>query len=357
MTKIGSLAWLKGVVLLGGLILGLATVAVAQKPDSLQLNPDVPMTYTVKKGDTLWGISGMYLKEPWRWPELWDNNPQVDNPHLIYPGDVLSLSWEDGRPRLMVGSRGVVKLSPEVRSQALSTAIPPIPRDQIDPFLRSNRVVDALVFDASAYVIAADAGRLVSGKGDRIYGRGPLVEGTDIYGILREGQIIVDPVTEEILGLTVVDIGTGSLIPGDDDLNEGAVKTFEVTRSTEEVRVEDRLMPQLEGIVDAYFQPKAPDFQVENGFMVAVDGGVTQIGALDIVTLNLGERDGVVVGDVMAIYQSGETVIDPVKGDPVTLPDVRAGMLMVFSVYEKASFALVLTASRPLAVMDKVKNP
>lgn len=330
----------------------------AQRPDTVQLKNDVPLTYVVKRGDTLWDISGIYLEEPWRWPELWDSNPQIDNPHLIYPGDVLSLRWEDGRPRLGLASRGDVKLSPTVRSESLDTAIPPIPRDQIDPFLRANRVLDPGLMGSLAYVIAGDAKRIISGLGDRIYVRGPIDPDDRAFGIIREGSLIVDPITQEVLGVTAIDIGSASLLPGEEaSTAPEAVKELEITRMTEEIRIGDRLIPLEEGILDAYFQPKAPSVPVENGFMVAVSSGVTQIGPMNIVTINRGEREGLALGDVLAIYQTGEVVKDPLTNEMVALPDVRAGVLMLFSVYEKASYGLVLTATRPLAVGDKVMNP
>ena len=136
-----------------------------------------------------------------------------------------------------------------------------------------------------------------------------------------------------------------------------AVKEFEITRMTEEIRIGYRLIPLTEGILDSSFQPKSPDSDIENGIMVAVSSGVTQIGPMNIVTINRGDREGLIVGDVLAIYQTGEVVQDPIQQEMVALPDVRAGIVMVFAVYEKASFGLVLTATRPLAVGDKVKNP
>ncbi len=348
--------------LMGGLallaVLSAAAIAQDSRPDTVKLNDDVPMTYVVKRGDTLWDISDIYLQEPWRWPELWDANPQVDNPHLIYPGDILTLSWEGGRPRLSLSARGDVKLSPEIRSESLNTAIPPIPRDQVDAWLRANRIIDPLTFDSSAYVVGADAQRIVAGKGDRIYARGPIDAEDQNYLVAREGKTFIDPITGELLGVEVRDMGTAALLaPPDQFFTDEDVKELELTRTTEEVRRADRLLPQEEGIVDAFFQPKAPDVQIEEGFMIAVDGGVTQIGPLDIVTINRGDREGLQVGDVLAIYQTGETVKDPINGEIVKLPDVRAGVLMLFSVYEKASYALVMKASRPLAIGDKVKNP
>jgi len=343
---------------LAGFMTLFVAFASAQQGDRVKLKDDLPLTYVVKKGDTLWDISNVFLHEPWRWPELWDSNPQIDNPHLIYPGDVLELRWEDGRPRLRRVSRGEVNLSPTMRSEPLDIAIPPIPRDQIDPFLRANRVLEPGAFELLPYLIAGDAKRLISGLGDRVYGRGSIDAADRTFGIVRKEAPIVDPLTGELLGIHVSDIGTASLLaPSTARFDDGEVKQFEVTRMTEEVRIGDRLLPTEEGVLDAYFHPKAPDTEIENGFMVSVDGGVTQIGQMDIVTINRGDREGLTVGDVLSIYQTGETVLDPVLGDPVALPDVRAGVLMLFAVYEKASYGLVLAANRPLAVGDKVKNP
>ena len=337
----------------------ISVVSVAQPPpsNSPALNNDVPLNYVVQQGDTLWGISGVYLQEAWRWPELWDTNPQLDNPHRIYPGDVLALRWEGGRPRLGLSSRGGLKLSPNVRSQSLDTAIPPIPRDQIDPFLRNNRILESGAFSDLPYVIAGDAQRIISGLGDRIYVRGPVASGDQVFGIIREGSPVIDPTTQEVLGITALDIGSASLTSGGTEGSSDAVKEFEITRMTEEIRIGDRLIPLQAGIMDSFFQPKSPGVEIENGFMVAVNSGVTQIGPMSIVTINRGDREAVMVGDVFAIYQTGEIVQDPVKQEMVALPDVRAGVLMVFAVYEKASFGLVLTATRPLAVGDKIRNP
>lgn len=336
-----------------------SAVSFAQSPASNPptLKNDVPLNYVVQQGDTLWDISGVYLQEAWRWPELWEINPQVDNPHRIYPGDVLSLRWEGGRPRLALASRGDVTLSPSVRSQPLDTAIPPVPRDQIDPFLRNNRILEAGVFPDLPYVIAGDAQRIISGLGDRIYVRGPVASGDQVFGIIRQGNPILDPLTQEVLGISALDIGSASLSSAEVEEASNAVKEFEITRMTEEIRIGDRLIPLSAGILDSFFQPKAPDSDIENGFMVAVSSGVTQIGPMNIVTINRGDREGLMVGDVLAIYQTGEVVQDPLQKEMVALPDVRAGVLMVFAVYDKASFGLVLTASRPLAVGDKVKNP
>ncbi|MFV8818924.1 LysM peptidoglycan-binding domain-containing protein [Haliea sp. E17] len=319
---------------------------------AVELKDDVPETYIVKKGDTLWGISGMYLDEPWRWPELWDVNPQIDNPHLIFPGDELYIIWVDGQPRLRL-RRGDLKLEPSMRVSALDLAIPAIPLDQIEAFLLYHRIIHADELNNSAYVVAGAQEHLISAPGDHIFGRGPFPEGERAYGIYRTGDTYRDPLTDELLGYQAKDIGNAKLLSS----SEEAIKELEINRVTEEVRIADRLLPLPERVLDSTFYPKAPNVPVENGYMIAVDGGVTQIGAMDIVVINKGERDGMEVGDVLAVYQTGELVFDQVAEENVRLPDVRAGLAMVFQTYEKASYALVLKSNRPLKVLDKVKNP
>ncbi|KAA1190570.1 LysM peptidoglycan-binding domain-containing protein [Pseudohalioglobus sediminis] len=320
---------------------------------AVALKEDVPETYIVQKGDTLWGISGMYLQEPWLWPELWDVNPQIDNPHLIYPGDELYLVWVDGQPRLRLRRGRDVKLDPSMRVTPLDLAIPLIPLDQIGAFLLRHRILAADDINNSAYIVSGDKGHLISAPGDIVYGRGPFPDGERTYGIYRAGDTYRDPITEELLGYQAQDIGNAKLLSS----NKAKVTELEINRVTEEVRVTDRLLPMDERVIDATFHPRAPEVEIEDGFMIAVDGGVTQIGTTDIVVLNKGLRDGVEVGHVLAIYQSGELVFDQVAQENVLLPDVRAGLAMVFESFEKASYALVLKSNRPLKVLDKVKNP
>lgn len=320
---------------------------------AVELNEDVPETYIVKDGDTLWGISGMYLREPWRWPELWDVNPQIDNPHLIFPGDRLYLIWIDGEPKLRVARGRDVKLQPNMRVTPLDLAIPIIPLDQIGPWLMRHRILGADDLNNSAYVVAGDQQHLISAPGDRVFGRGPFPDGERAYGIYRASDSYVDPLTGEVLGYQAQDIGNARLLSS----NTQEVTELEITRVTEEVRIADRLLPLEERILDATFQPRAPDVDIEDGFMIAVDGGLTQIGEMSIVVLNKGKRDGLQIGQVLAVYQTGGLVFDKVSETNVRLPDTRAGLAMVFEAFEKASYAIILKASRPLRVGDKVKNP
>jgi hypothetical protein len=334
-------------------LLLLSLIFSAWTQAEVELNEEVPEVYVVKKGDTLWGISGMYLREPWLWPELWDVNPQIDNPHLIYPGDELYLVWVDGQPRLRMRRGRDVKLQPNMRVSQLDLAIPIIPLDQIGPWLKRNRVLDAEDINNSAYIVAQDERALIGGPGDRLFGRGPFPDDERTYGIYRVGQNYVDPVTQEYLGYQVMDIGTAKMLSS----NRDEVTELEITRITEEVRIADRLLPQEERILDASFHPQAPDKEIEGGIMIAVEGGLTLIGDMSIVVINRGKRDGLKIGHVLAVYQSGGTVFDKVAQSNVSLPDTRSGLAMVFESFEKVSYAIVLKTTRPLRVFDLVKNP
>jgi len=320
---------------------------------AVELNEDVPETYIVKKGDTLWGISGMYLQKPWLWPQLWDANPQIDNPHLIYPGDELYLVWIDGEPKLRLRRGRDVKMVPNMRVSDLDLAIPIIPLDEIGPWLKWSRIVAEGELKDAPYVVSGDQRHLLAAPGDKVYGRGVFPEDERVYGIYRPGQAYYDPVTGELLGYQAQDIGNANLL----SRNTDAVAELEITRVTEEVRISDRLLPMRERIIDATFHPRAPDVEITDGFMIAVPGGVTQIGTDAIVVLNKGARDGLEIGQVLAIYQAGEVVFDEVARENVKLPDVRAGLAMVFEVFDKASYAIVLKSNKPLQVGDKVKNP
>ncbi|MCQ4348095.1 LysM peptidoglycan-binding domain-containing protein [Pseudomonas stutzeri] len=334
-------------------LLLLAAGSLAQA--EVQLRDGHPQTYTVVRGDTLWDISGKFLRQPWKWPEIWKANPQVQNPHLIYPGDVLNLVWIDGKPYVMLdrgASRGTIKLSPQIRSTPMAEAIPTIPLEKINSFLLSNRIVDnAETFSQAPYVVAGNAERVVSGAGDRIYARGDFSAGEQAYGLYRQGKTYSDPQSREVLGINADYIAGGEVVA-----EEGDIATLVLRRTTQEVRIGDRLLPTEERAINSTFVPSEPSEPVD-GLILDVPRGVTQIGQLDVVTLNRGARDGLAEGNVLAVYKTGETVRDRVTGESVKIPDERAGLLMVFRVYDKLSYGLVLNATRSLAVHDKVRNP
>ena len=321
------------------------------------LRLDHPDRYVVKKGDTLWGISETFLRTPWMWPEIWQVNPQIENPHLIFPGDVVSLVYLDGKPRLVLqrgdGSR-TVKLSPTKRVEPLDTVIPAIPLDAVDAFLNRSRVVTRQLLSDASYVISGHEGRIVSGNGDKLYARDHLDGGIKLYssyGVYRPSTRYVDPDTGEELGVEALEIGLGKIIEKEDDIS-----TMRLSASNEEVRLQDRLLPTEEAKVIPTFFPSTPEQEV-NGKIIAVLGGVSQVGQFDVVAINRGARENIEIGNVMAIYHSSGTVKDRLRKDVVRLPSERAGILMVFRVFEKMSYGLVLKAQRPLAVMDELRNP
>lgn len=338
-----------------------ACLSFSAMADEARLKDSHPDSYRVVKGDTLWDISETFLQNPWMWPEIWHVNPQIDNPHLIYPGDVIKLIYLDGQPRLTVErgpearrykmSPGTVKLEPAVRIQPLGEAIPAIPLDEVDKFLTRSRVVSSEELYSAPYVLTGAEQHLVVGAGDELYARGDYDDNVKVYGVYRAGQRFVDPETKEVLGLQALDIGTVKMRAQTDD-----VATFAVTRTTEEIRIEDRLLPHEERAIDSTFFPSIPENDIE-GLIMAVEGGLSQVGRMDVVAINRGEREGLEIGNVMAIYKEGGMIRDRVKGDVVKLPEEKAGLLMVFRTFEKMSFALVLEASRPLAVNDLIRRP
>ncbi|MNL00958.1 hypothetical protein D3C87_1214100 [compost metagenome] len=192
---------------------------------------------------------------------------------------------------------------------------------------------------------------MLSGAGDRIFARGHFDPAQPAYGIFRQGKVYIDPQSKEILGINADDIGSGEFVA-----TEGDVATLELQRTTQEVRIGDRLFSGEEHMINSNFTPSAPSHEI-NGLIIDVPRGVTQIGELDVVTLNKGLRDGLAEGNLLAVMKTGETVRDRITGQPLKIPDERAGLLMVFRTYDKLSYGLVLSASRSLSVMDKVRNP
>lgn len=338
------------------LVLGMLTVCllgspwagiVAQEP---QLRSDSPETYTVRKGDTLWDISNTFLQNPWMWPEIWHVNTQISNPHLIYPGDVIKLIYRGGKPRLTVErSERVYRLSPETRVIEEEDAIPAIPLSDINSFLSRSRIVGIGELEQAPHVVAGQDRRLIVGAGDRLYARGDFTEGLSVFGVYRRGDVYRDPDTGEMLGIQALDIGTAKLQSID-----GEIATMAITRTTEEIRIGDRFLAQEERAIDSSFTPSPGDV---DGIILAVEGGLSQVGRLDVVVLNRGAREGVQAGNVLAVYKRGGEFRDRIKKDMVRLPDERAGLLMIFRTFEKVSLGLVLEAERPLAVNDLIRKP
>lgn len=336
------------------LTLSLALITCSVFADQVVLKDGHPDRYVVVKGDTLWDISGRFLNSPWLWPEIWHVNPQIENPHLIYPGDLIALVYIDGQPQLRIqrGTGGTYKLSPKARVERLDTAIPTIPVDAIQQFLTQPLVAEEDVMKTAPYVLSSADEHLITGIGDRVYAMGIDDSKGSQYNIFRPGDPYIDPDTDELLGYEAKFIGDASVE------RFGEPATLELTRTNREVNIGDRLAPMSQEDVYAYFTPHAGDEKLE-GKIISVVDGVTQIGQYQIVVMNRGEREGVDVGTVFAVYQTGHKIPDQVSRSKkeVKLPDERAGLVMVFRTFEKVSFGLIMKAESALHVGDKIKNP
>ena len=325
--------------------------------DEIALRPNHPDRYVVVKGDTLWDISARFLETPWRWPEVWSFNPQIKNPHLIYPGDVVSLVYDEhGRPMLKV-DRGqpTVKLSPQVRATRVDTPISTIPLNAIQQFLGHPQVISEREIDAAAYIVASTDGHLIAGKGDDIYVRG-LVAGADTeFNVIRIGDPYRNPGAKpgDILGYEAIHVADATVT------EFGDPSTLKVTNSTREIVVGDRLLPKRELGFDQTFIPHPPDTPIE-GLIIDVVDGVHVVGQFQTVVLNKGESDGLETGHVLAVFQSGGSVRDPranKNDEKVNLPDIRAGVIMVIRSFELVSYAMVMESQRAMKIYDSVRNP
>ncbi len=332
-----------------GLLLGcVLAVAYGQQ---VVLNPDHPDRYVVKQGDTLWDIAGRFLKEPWRWREIWRDNPQIANPHWIYPGDTLVLRQGASGPSVeLQRGRSEVKLSPQVQAIPLPRPIPTVPLDVVGPFLIQPLVVSQSQLHRAAYVVGNPNGRLVVGTGDKVYVRGiDEFEGTN-FRIFRAGDVFRDPSTREVLGYEAVHVADGKLVRSD------GLASLVITDALMGIHPGDRVLPADETEPDTSFLPRPPAMPVE-GRVIAIPDGSPYVGRYGVVVVDLGQGDGVEVGDVLAVDQSGETVHDPVRGGRVRLPDEHAGLVMLFRVFDRVSYGLVMQATREMSVRDVVTNP
>lgn len=331
----------------------------------IPLAADAPNQYVVKRGDTLWDISSTFLRDPWYWPEIWQVNPQVENPHLIYPGDILTLIYVDGRPVLR-HQRGVraERLSPQIRVKQLDEAINTISYEQIAAFLSKGMILEKGEIAQLPYMLASRGDHLIAGAGNDIYAReevaGLKLRGVGSrYSIVDIGDALVDPDDGEVLGYEADYVGQGQL------RRTGDPATLRLVESAREAVPGDRLIDQ-EIDIPLNFFPKAPENEI-NGQIISVVDGVALIGQFQVVVLNRGLNHGLVAGDVLTAYVSGDTVRDrfrngssgfmSIGGEEVKLPDERAGTIMVFKSYERVSYALVMEAESEIQVLDRVSNP
>ncbi len=329
-----------------------------------------PASHTVQRGDTLWAIATLFLKSPWRWPELWGMNLQeIRNPHLIYPGQVLVLVKDGDRARLMVdkGQAGqgamptnTVKLSPRVRSELLeSGAIASIPLQLIAPFLNEAVVLSDNELATAPRIVATQEGRVMISRGETAYVRGDLA-GARSFSLFRQAKPLRDPTTQEVLGYEAGYIGTADYVRAAGTSGADGVPvpaTFVMTSARQEAGVGDRLTPVPARDFSAYV-PHPPDGPM-SGQVISVYGEALTAGQNQIVTINRGQRDGMERGHVLALWRAGSPATDRTgdKPVPIQLPDERTGLLFVFRVFERVSYALIVSAFDPIRPGDRFSSP
>ena len=334
------------VALIASLTLGTIT---AFSQGSSPLAADAPDQYTVVEGDTLWDIASTFLNDPWYWPEIWYINPQVENPHLIYPGDVLALVYIDGAPRVTVGQASTLRLSPEARVTPLTEAITSVSYDSISAFLSRGVIIERGEVDSLPYLLATKGDHLVAAAGNTVYVRGTNAQPGERYNVVKIGDQLIDPETNDLIGYQGIEIGAGTIRASGDPA------TMALITSKQEAKQGDRLIPTSVEIPLNFF-PRAPSSNID-GQIIAVVGGVTQIGQYQVVVLNRGSNHGMAVGDVLTVWQKGPTVRDHVEGGSVRLPDEEAGTVMVFKVYDRIGYGLVMEATTAIHTEDFVRNP
>ena len=355
-----------------------------------ELAPNAPDNYTVKRGDTLWSIAGLFLKSPWRWPELWGMNlQQVRNPHRIYPGQQLFLDKQDGRAILRMRQSAeaggidtppteTVRVSPRTRIEPLAYAsLPTLQPHLIEPFLAEPIIVGEGVLARAPRIVAAPEGRVLLTRGDRAYARGmaeaPLVQTnagrSEEFRVFRNAQPLRDPVTKAVLGYEAQYLGKASLVRGESvqpvKTGSGDAKptvvpaTIDIVSAREEMRVGDRLLPEPPRQLLSYV-PRAPEKPIDGSIVSMYGNAVAMAGQNQVVVINRGTADGMESGHVLAILKGGAQVLDksqPGERQQIKLPDERNGLLMVFRPFEKLSYALVLEITDGVSIGDRVVNP
>ncbi|MFI4889865.1 MAG: LysM peptidoglycan-binding domain-containing protein [Steroidobacterales bacterium] len=339
---------------------GNATTSASPAP-RIALAPNAPDTYVVKSGDTLWGIAKTFLRDPWLWPEIWQVNPQVQNPHLIYPGDTLRLVYIDGQPRLVLERGSGVHVLPKVRSEPREAPIRTIPFQTVAAFMSKPSVLTREQINAAGYLLASRDDHEAIGEGNTIYARG--LRDAEVgrrFSIVRIGDVLRDPDDNSVLGYNGIYTGSGRVT------RMGDPTTLIMTDSARESEKGDKVLPSNVDIA-LDFLPSPPKNNI-NGRIMAVTDGVTTIGQFQVVVINRGARDGLVPGNVLAVYQAGPLVADQQKhgfmgstssafSEKVRLPDERSGTFMVFKTYDRLSYGLIMEAKDIIKVKDRVANP
>ncbi|MEM7255996.1 MAG: LysM domain-containing protein [Pseudomonadota bacterium] len=298
---------------------------------------DNPGVYTVVKGDTLWDISERFLSRPWLWPEIWQVNPQIENPHLIYPGDRVSLTYVDGQPRLQL-----------IRAASRTDSpISSYPADGLSSFLVEPKIVSSNALKRAPYVVATEDDRLVASIGNHIYARGDLSEGR--YSIYRPGKALIDPDTDKVIGHEAIHVSQASLV------KSGDPSKLVITSNKRETLVGDRLMT-TDPTVNLDFQPRNADIG-KAGRVISLFDALARVGQNQVVVINLGEEDGVQAGDMLSVFGDDRLVRDTMSGkkhDMIKIEGEKSGTVMVFRTFEEASYALVVQSRTTINLHDRV---
>ena len=333
-----------------------SAAATSYEPVLTRVSEPVPLAeghpneYVVQVGDTLWDISAAFLKDPWYWPEIWYVNPEIENPHLIYPGDVLGLVTIDGQTRITNVRASTYRMSPQARVTPLTEAINSIPFEAVAAFLSSGVVLEKDQAASLPYLLDTRGDHLIASAGNEIYVRGITGDQPSTrYNIVHVGDPLVDPDDNRLIGYHGILIGEGSL------RRTGDPATVALTDSNQEAVMGDRLLPATVDVPLNFF-PRTPSSNID-GRIISVVGGVTQIGQYQVIVINRGSNNGLAVGDVLSVFQAGEVVKDRFGGGKVRLPDEQAGTVMVFKTYNRISYGLVMEATDAIHIHDAVRNP
>lgn len=340
--------------IISALILAVTAVC-ASAADPLQLVDNPPDRHIVVKGDTLWDISGKFLKQPWRWPEIWQmNRDQIKNPHLIYPGDVVLLDMSSGSPRLRLGKKvgaGTGKLQPTVYSKPVQQVVPSIPPNAIEPFISQPLVIEDGELNTGVKIVAMQEDRMLVGTGDSFYASGIPDAAVEKWHVFRKGKPLKDPATGKILAYEAFFLGNARLVkPGEPAL-------LRVSLAKEEIARGDRLIPAPEPEIISYV-PHRPEQDV-SARVLGIYGGLREGGANSVVALNVGKNDGMEIGHVVALYRKRVSldVDDSGRRTETPVPDERYGLAFVFRVFKGISYALVVESSKAVIVGDTARNP
>lgn len=304
------------------------------------IRTDAPDTYTVVRGDTLWDISGRFLNRPWLWPEIWHVNPQIENPHLIYPGDRVALTYVEGSPRLQL-------IRASSNSGNSNAPIGSIPADIIEQFLIRPRVVTQGDLNRAPYVAASEQGHLIATTGVHIYARGDMAGSR--YSIFRPGKKLIDPTTEELLGYEAIHVSNASLV------SAGDPSKLIITSSSRETLKGDRLMT-AEAPAPSSYQPRAASTN-QKGKIISLVDAVSQAGQNQVVVLNLGETDGVQPGDTFSVVTNDRVIRDDInqgRSEFFTVEGDESGIVMVFRTFDHLSYALIMSSTREVSLYDNV---